>query len=110
MVDATVELWMRRSAGMLSRGGSETDTDVLQVFIAFKSQQKPLVDRQGGTKQGFMSFLAICTRLYRDHTTVILLEPVDTCGRCSSALMDRNESVLELGAAVAGRGNLESGD
>lgn len=31
MVDATVELWMRRSAGMLSRGGSETDTDVLQV-------------------------------------------------------------------------------
>ncbi|CAM9638486.1 unnamed protein product [Ectocarpus sp. 12 AP-2014] len=31
VVDATVELWMRRSAGMLSRGGSETDTDVLQA-------------------------------------------------------------------------------
>lgn len=31
VVDATVELWMRRSAGMLSRGSSETDTDVLQV-------------------------------------------------------------------------------
>lgn len=33
VVDATVELWMRRSAGMLSRGGSETDTDVLQVRL-----------------------------------------------------------------------------
>ncbi|CAN0258053.1 unnamed protein product, partial [Ectocarpus sp. 8 AP-2014] len=32
VVDATVELWMRRSAGMLSRGGSETDTDVLQTM------------------------------------------------------------------------------
>ncbi|CAN0197065.1 unnamed protein product [Scytosiphon promiscuus] len=31
VVDATVELWMRRSAGMLSRGSSETDTDVLQA-------------------------------------------------------------------------------
>lgn len=33
VVDATVELWLRRSATMLSRGGSETDTEVLQVLI-----------------------------------------------------------------------------
>ncbi|CAM9818990.1 unnamed protein product [Laminaria digitata] len=31
VVDATVELWLRRSATMLSRGGSETDTEVLQA-------------------------------------------------------------------------------
>lgn len=40
MVDATVELWMRRSAGMLSRGGSETDTDVLQVQTRVLHQQE----------------------------------------------------------------------
>lgn len=33
VVDATVELWLRRSAGVLARGGSEADTAVLQVLI-----------------------------------------------------------------------------
>lgn len=33
MVDATVELWLRRSQAMLAKGSSETDTDMLQVII-----------------------------------------------------------------------------
>lgn len=33
VVDATVELWLRRSAAMSARGGSETDTEMLQVSV-----------------------------------------------------------------------------
>lgn len=33
VVDATVELWLRRSQAMLAKGGSETDTDMLQVIV-----------------------------------------------------------------------------
>lgn len=33
VVDATVELWMRRSAAMKARGSSETDIEMLQVSM-----------------------------------------------------------------------------
>lgn len=37
VVDATVELWLRRSAGMAARGSSESDTDMLQVQSAMET-------------------------------------------------------------------------